>query len=182
MPGRRSRRPGLSPETSAAGANFGRMHAVNFHEAQFTYEGTEPEGFASGEAYDLREAGGRALNVRLYEARPGQALCPYHYEYEEEWLLVTDGAPTLRDPDGEHPLKAGDLVCFTPGPDGAHQVINRTDQPVRALMWSSAREPVIAVYPDSDKIGLFAPGKEDSGMVRRRDTSIDYWDGESGPR
>jgi uncharacterized cupin superfamily protein len=163
-------------------ANIARMHPFNIHDADFTYDGTEPDGFVSGEALGLQEAGGTALNVRLYEAPPGQALCPYHYEYEEEWLLVIDGAPTLRDPDGEHPLKAGDLVCFRVGPDGAHQVINRTGEVVRALMWSSAREPAIAVYPDSDKIGVFAPSKDDTGMVRRRDAAVDYWDGESPPR
>jgi uncharacterized cupin superfamily protein len=157
------------------------MHAVNIHDAEFTYDGTEPVGFVSGEALGLREAGGTALNVRLYEARPGQALCPYHYEYEEEWLLVTDGAPTLRDPDGEHQLKPGDLVCFAAGPSGAHEVINRTGELARVMMWSSAREPAIAVYPDSDKIGVFAPNKDDSGMVRRRDASVDYWDGETAP-
>jgi uncharacterized cupin superfamily protein len=157
------------------------MHAFNIHDAEFTYDGTEPDGFVAGEALPLR-TGDTALTVRLYEVRPGQAMCPYHYEYEEEWLLVVDGAPTLRDPDGEHQLKAGDLISFTTGPAGAHQVINRTGEPVRALMWSSAREPAVAVYPDSDKIGVYTPNEDDSAMVRRRDTSVDYWDGETAPR
>jgi uncharacterized cupin superfamily protein len=164
------------------GAKIARMHAFNIHDAEFTYDGTEPDGFVSGEALGLQASGGTALNVRLYEARPGQALCPYHYEYEEEWLLVIDGAPTLRDPDGEHQLKRGDLICFRVGPEGAHQVINRADGPAHVMMWSSAREPAIAVYPDSDKIAVYAPNKDDTGMVRRRDASVDYWDGETGPR
>jgi uncharacterized cupin superfamily protein len=159
-----------------------RMRAFNIHEANYTSDGTEPDGFASGEALGLREAGGSALNVRLYEAPPGQALCPYHYEYEEEWMLVVDGEPTLRDPDGQHPLKPGDLICFVSGPDGAHQVINRTGEPAHVLMWSSAREPSVAVYPDSDKLGVYVPNREDNAIVRRRDASVDYWDGETGPR
>jgi uncharacterized cupin superfamily protein len=161
-------------------ANIARMHAFNIHDAEFSCDGNEPDGFLAGEALALR-TGDTALTVRLYEAPPGQALCPYHYEYEEEWLLVIEGAPTLRDPAGEHSLKPGDLICFPPGPDGAHQVTNRTDAPVRALMWSSAREPSVAVYPDSDKIGFWTPNERDSGMVRRRDTSVDYWDGETAP-
>ena len=29
-------------------------------------------------------------------------MCPYHYEYaEEEWLLVVEGNPILRHPEGE---------------------------------------------------------------------------------
>jgi uncharacterized cupin superfamily protein len=157
------------------------MHAFNIHDAEFTYDGTEPDGFVTGEALALRTRE-TALAVRLYEAHPGQALCPYHYEYEEEWLLVVDGAPTLRDPDGEHALTAGDLVCFGTGPGGAHQVINRTGEPAHVLMWSSAREPAVAVYPDSDKLGVYVPNHDDNAMVRRRDSSVDYWDGETAPR
>ena len=56
----------------------------------------------------------------MYDLDPGESVCPYHYEHpEEEWLLVLAGRPTLRDPDGEHELAEGDLVCFLEGPDGA---------------------------------------------------------------
>jgi uncharacterized cupin superfamily protein len=157
------------------------MHAFNIHDAAFTYDGTEPDGFVAGEAVGLKEIG-EALNVRLYEFPPGQALCPYHYEYEEEWLLVIDGAPTLRDPDGEHQLSRGDIVCFPVGPHGGHQVINRTGESARVMMWSSAREPAVAVYPDSDKIGVYTPDTDGGWIVHRRDASADYWDGETPPR
>jgi uncharacterized cupin superfamily protein len=156
------------------------MHAFNIHDARFTVDGTEPDGFVAGEALALKEIG-QALNVRLYEAPPGQALCPYHYEFEEEWLLVVDGAPTLRDPDGEHQLKCGDIVCFGVGPDGAHQVINRTGELAHVMMWSSGREPSVAVYPDSDKIGVYTPDTHDGWIVHRRDTVADYWEGETAP-
>jgi uncharacterized cupin superfamily protein len=156
------------------------MHAFNIHDATFTCDGSEPDGFVAGEALGLKEIG-QALNVRLYEAPPGQALCPYHYEYEEEWLLVVDGAPSLRDPDGERQLRRGDIICFAVGPDGAHQVINRTAEPVRVMMWSSAREPSVAVYPDSDKIGIYTPDEHDTWIVHRRYASAGYWEGETAP-
>jgi uncharacterized cupin superfamily protein len=114
--------------------------------------------------------------VRAYELPPGQSNCPYHYEYEEEWLLVLEGEVALRTPDGERGLHRGDLVCFPVGPAGAHKVTNRSDAPARVLMFSSSREPTLAVYPDSDKIGAWAGG--DEVMVRRRDAAVDYWDGE----
>jgi hypothetical protein len=47
---------------------------------------------------------------------------------------------------------------------------------VLALMWSSAREPSVAVYPDSDKLGLWAG--EDHVMLRRADGDVDYYEGE----
>jgi hypothetical protein len=46
-------------------------------------------------------------------------------------------------------------------------------------MFSSAREPAVAVYPDSDKIGVWPGRREDSVMLRRADGNVDYWEGES---
>ncbi|MFL5859668.1 MAG: hypothetical protein ACJ780_02660 [Solirubrobacteraceae bacterium] len=39
-------------------------------------------------------------------------------------------------------------------------------------MWSSAREPSVAIYPDSDKMGVWAG--EDKAMLRRADGHADY--------
>ena len=107
-------------------------------------------------------------------------MCPYHYEYEEEWLLVISGEALLRTPAGTETLAAGAVACFAPGPDGAHQVSCAGSEPVRVVMFSSAHEPAVAVYPDSDKIGVW-PGRDgDELMVRREDGRRDYWDRESG--
>ncbi len=155
------------------------MAPINVHSAEYEYDDGDPDGYRSGVARVGRAAGGRALSVKTYEVPPGQSVCPYHYEYEEEWLLVLAGQVVLRDPDGERPLEAGDLVCFPPGPEGAHKVSNRDRQPARMLMFSSAREPAVAVYPDSDKIGVW-PGRDaDSVMLRRADGAVDYYDGEA---
>ena len=48
------------------------------------------------------------------------------------------GMPTLRHPDGDDALQAGDLVCFPEGPAGAHRLSNRGDEVVRML---SSRPP-----------------------------------------
>jgi hypothetical protein len=55
-------------------------------------------------------------------------------------------------------------------------VANAGDDTVVALMWSSAREPSVAVYPDSDKLGVWAG--EDHVLLRRSDGHVDYYDGE----
>ncbi len=155
------------------------MAPINVHSVEYAYDDSDPDGYRAGFARVGRAAGGRALSVKAYEVPPGQSICPYHYEYEEEWLLVLEGSVVLRDPDGERPLAAGDLVCFAPGPEGAHKVSNRADQPARMLMFSSAHEPAVAVYPDSDKIGVW-PGRDaDSVMLRRADGAVDYYDGET---
>jgi uncharacterized cupin superfamily protein len=143
------------------------------------YSDGDPDGYRSGLARVGDAAGGVALAVKVYELPPGESACPYHYEYEEEWLLVLDGAIALRTPEGEETLATGDIVCFAPGPEGAHKATNRSQEPARILMFSSAREPAVAVYPDSDKIGVWPGNPGDQVMVRRRDGGVGYWDGEA---
>jgi uncharacterized cupin superfamily protein len=126
-----------------------------------------------------RAVGSTATAMFVYDLPPGGSSSPYHYEYEEEWLLVVEGTVVVRAPDGEHTLQRGDLVCFPAGPAGAHKLMNRTAAPARTLMFSSARVPAVSVYPDSDKIGVW-PGGERDELVFRRDTAVPWSDGEEG--
>ena len=107
----------------------------------------------------------------IYDVGPGEEQSPYHYEYTEEWLLVVDGTVVLRDPDGERTLERGDLVCFESGPGGAHQIINRSGSPARTLLFSGSQEPFVAVYPDSNTIGVW-PGNEVDEFYFRRDSAV----------
>jgi uncharacterized cupin superfamily protein len=155
------------------------MARANLFGAEFQYDESDPEGYRSGVARVGAIAGGRANTVKLFEIPPGQSICPYHYEYEEEWLAVLEGRVILRTPQGEESLERGALVCFPAGPAGAHKVTNRDARTATTMMWSSSREPAMAVYPDSDKIGVWAGEPADELMVRRGDAAIDYWDGEA---
>jgi uncharacterized cupin superfamily protein len=154
------------------------MTDTNVFDAEIQYDDDDPAGFRSGYARVGEAAGGKALAVKAYELPPGEAACPYHYEYEEEWLLVLDGEVLLRTPEGERTVGRGELVCFPPGPAGAHKTTCAGSAPARVLMFSSAREPAVAVYPDSDKIGVWPGRDEDKVMVHRADGDVDYWDGE----
>jgi uncharacterized cupin superfamily protein len=156
------------------------MPHPNVFEAQVEYDASDPAGFASGAANVGKLAGATENAVKLFELPPGEKLCPYHYEFVEEWLLVLVGSVDLRGPDGSETVPAGTLVCFPRGPSGAHQVTCHGDQMARVLMWSSAQEPAVSVYPDSDKIGVWPGNPEDNVMVRRADGRTDYFDGESG--
>ena len=154
------------------------MRRANLLTDACEYLDSDPPGYRSGVSRIGDALGGEALAVKVYEMPAGESVCPYHYEYEEEWLAVLDGAVVLRTPEGERELTAGDLVRFGPGPPGAHKVTNRAEAPARVLMFSSAREPAVAVYPDSDKIGVWPGGDLDKVMLRRADGNVDYWDGE----
>lgn len=108
--------------------------------------------------------GAELLGATLYELPPGQES-PYHWEAGcEEWLVVVAGRPTLRDPDGERELVPGDVVAFREGPAGAHQVRNRTDEPVRVLFFSTKAPVAVVVYPDEDALRIWAPGVVDGRL------------------
>jgi uncharacterized cupin superfamily protein len=123
--------------------------------------------------------GSSGLTMFVYDIEPGRSSSPYHYEYEEEWLLVVDGSLVLRAPDGEHPLQRGDLVRFPAGPEGAHKLMNRSEATARILMFSSSRVPAVSVYPDSDKIGVWS-GNEPDELIFKRGTAVSWSDGEEG--
>jgi uncharacterized cupin superfamily protein len=124
-----------------------------------------------------RALGSDVTLMFIYDVAPGEGSSPYHYEFAEEWLLVVDGTVVVRAPDGEHTLERGDLVCFPAGAAGAHKVMNRSDEPARTLLFSSARTPAVSVYPDSDTIGVW-PGDGENDLVFKRDTAVPWAHGE----
>jgi len=105
----------------------------------------------------------------LYDVDPGESL-PYHYEFVEEWLLVVDGTVAARTPEGERELHRGDLVRYPAGPEGAHQIANRTDTTARVMLFSKAAVPAVSVYPDSDTIGVWPD--DDTEYYFKRGTAV----------
>ena len=139
-------------------------------------DGTEPPGYLAHAVRLGPKLGASRLGMSIYDLPPGEAICPYHFEWtDEEWLIVVSGTPTLRTRDGETVLRPGDVTCFPAGPMGAHSVGNRSAEPVRVAMISTKNEFGIAEYPDSDKVGIWA---DDTHYMLRRTAQLDYWDGE----
>jgi uncharacterized cupin superfamily protein len=153
------------------------MRRLSISDPEFKFFPEDPEGFRSGMFRVGDLVGAERTGTTVYELPPGEFLCPYHYEYgEEEWLLVLTGRPFLRTPEGTEELKPLDLAFFPRGPEGAHQVGNRTDEPARVLMWSNVVWPTGTAYPDSDKVGLWlAPGDK---LMVERSSGVDYYRGE----
>jgi uncharacterized cupin superfamily protein len=158
------------------------MRRVNIASPEFEFDAGDPEGFRAGMFRIGRLLGAEETGISVYEIPPGQSICPYHYEYgEEEWLLVASGNPTLRHPEGEDRLEPWDVAWFAPGPEGAHEVRNDSDETARVLMFSNIRYPGASVYPDSDKIGIWT-GNEDDSLLVRRESAVEYFDGETPKR
>jgi uncharacterized cupin superfamily protein len=157
---------------------------TNLHEPQFEVEGDQG-GFRYRRARLGYQAGCERLGVSLWELPSGEAT-PYGYHYgNEELLIVLAGAPRMRTPEGWQELREGDLVAFPVGERGAHQFLNRTDAPVRLLMFSEMRGPEVTVYPDSQKIGVYetmmSPERGGFGATFRIEDSVDYYDREKPP-
>jgi uncharacterized cupin superfamily protein len=154
------------------------MRRVSISDPTFQYDPEDPDGLRSGMFRFGRDLGARQTGATAYDLPPGQSVCPYHYEYgEEEWALVLTGRASVRTPEGTETLEPLEMVFFPAGPDGAHQIRNDTDEPVRVLMWSTVLTPTATAYPDSDKVAIWT-GIKAEDLIVRRSSGVDYFDGE----
>lgn len=144
---------------------------MNLRDAPIPPAEEAPPGFAFA-GVPLRErTGDELIGAGLYELPPGNQLWPYHFHVgNEEWAIVVSGTPVLRTPAGERELRAGDVVGFPQGDEGAHTFYNRSSEPSRIAIFSSLRSGY-PTYPDSDKVAA-------GGRVFRRGDAVGYWDGE----
>jgi uncharacterized cupin superfamily protein len=151
---------------------------VNIANPKFEVDAEDPEQFRAGH-FSLRKLfEAKDTGMGVYELAPGRSNCPYHYEVgEEEWLLVLEGHPTVRHPEGSEQLGPYDVAFFPRGPEGAHRIENPTAEPVRFLMFSNIVIPTATVYPDSDKVGVWEGFGAPLGLYRR-ESSVDYYDRE----
>lgn len=156
------------------------MKKLNIAAPDFEYDAEDPDGFRAGMARLGKSLDAKESGITVYELPPCQSVCPYHCECgEEEWLLVLEGTPTLRQPEGSERLDRWDIVCFPRGPKGAHAVGNETEETARVLMFSTVVVPTATVYPDSDKVGIWT-GDPETDVIVRRDSNVDYYEGETG--
>jgi len=141
-------------------------------------ETRDRDGWRIKEALVGHRIGGALIGASLSEVEPGSKLWPYHAHHaNEEWVIVLRGEPTLRTPESEQVLKEGDVACFRRGKDGAHQIINRTDSPVRVLMLSSMIPGEVIEYLDTGKI-LAKDADDEDIMFARPGPPVEYWEGE----
>jgi uncharacterized cupin superfamily protein len=137
-----------------------------------------PDGHRFNMRHLARELGAVLTGLTVYGVEPGESTWPYHFELnEEEWLIVVSGELTLRTPEGERVLRAGEVACFSPGATGAHAVRNAGAATARFAMPSSvARLGDATVYPDSGKFKLYGPGFSHRGKLG---DPVEYWEGEA---
>jgi len=155
----------------------------NIYQPSFE-EDERPPGFRARRARIGTEVGSELIGASLWQLPPGEAAYPYHYHFgDEELIIVIRGRPTVRTPDGNRELDEGEVLYCPLGEDGAHQILNRTDDTVTFLSVSSHGRPDIVVYPDSGKLGVGQRLPRGGGLRAffRRELAVDYWDREVPP-
>lgn len=158
--------------------------APNIYRPTHAPDADRPPGFASKRARIGQTLGTKHVGLSEFDVPPGEAAYPYHWHHaDEELVIVLDGQPTLRTPEGERQLEPGEVVHFPTGPDGAHQLRNDTEQPVRFLSVSNKGHIDIPVYPDSGRIGIAERTPRGDGLTLffPRDAAVDYWHNEPPP-
>jgi uncharacterized cupin superfamily protein len=103
-------------------------------------------------AQPLSDAGGLTQFGAFTETlMPGARSGQRHWHSDEdEFLYTLTGTVTLHENDGARDLPPGTCVCWPAGVANAHQLENRTSQPVTYFVAGSRLPEDEVTYPDID--------------------------------
>ena len=115
--------------------------------------------------------------VRVYELPPRKSAYPYHYHLKnEETFFILKGEGLLRTPEGERAVKAGDLLFFPAGEEGAHKLTNTSQSELLVYLdFDIVHDLDVTMNPDSGKIGIWGM---DTNKIYRIGDDVDYYEGE----
>lgn len=127
------------------------------------------------------------LGASIYRLMPNQKAFPFHFHYgNDEAVYVLEGKGIIRTNHRNEPISKGDYIFFPSGAEGAHQIINDSDEQLIYLCFSTMIEPDIIEYLDSNKIGVLAgsppgglKGEGKLAAFYRKENNVNYYDGES---
>ena len=114
------------------------------------------------------QAGAEHLGLTVYELPPGAGMHFHYHLQREELLVVLEGTVAVRTAAGWEDVPGGEVRAFPRGERGAHGYENRTEAPVRLLMFSEQNAPNVSVYPDTNEVGIFDaahPGERRFGAL-----------------
>jgi uncharacterized cupin superfamily protein len=103
-----------------------------------------------------RRLGGELLGATVFEVDTGWSGLYHLHHGNEEVVVVLEGTPILRLPQGEVQLRPGQAALFRSGAEGAHGLRHDSDRPARFLMVSTMNAPDVGEYLDSGTIAVFA--------------------------
>jgi uncharacterized cupin superfamily protein len=137
-------------------------------------------GFRARRAKVGFQGGAVKTGLSYWEVEPGEAAYPYHAHLtEEEIIVVMEGRPSLRTPEGWRELEQGEVVVFPTGEKGAHQIVNKSDETIRFMAFSNSGAPEIVIQLDAGKVGAFERPADGGGMKLwfREADAVGYFEG-----
>ncbi|MBO4652456.1 MAG: cupin domain-containing protein [Lachnospiraceae bacterium] len=133
-------------------------------------------GFLKSTVVSPYKDGEGKLSVAFYTLLPGQSNYPYHQHLgREEMFYIISGKATLKTPQGDREVAEGDVVFFPPNENGAHMLMNTSDEPVSYLDIDTYTPSDVVLYPDSGNVRVLAPSMQKSFKL---DSEVNYLDGE----
>jgi uncharacterized cupin superfamily protein len=105
------------------------------------------------------QAGAEHLGLTVYELPPGSGMHFHYHLQREELLVVLEGTVAVRSADGWEDVPEGEVRAFPRGERGVHGYENRSEAPVRLLMFSEQNAPNVSVYPDANQVGIYDVAK-----------------------
>jgi len=119
----------------------------------------------------------KQIKACVYELPPRKANCPYHYHSSnEELFYILKGQGEIRTPDEIISIQAGDFIAFPTGKAGAHKIYNTSkSESLLYLDFDSKNDIDIAVYPDSNKVGVW---DQEIRRIYPMDANVDYYENE----
>ena len=97
--------------------------------------------------------------VNFVEVEPGNQAFSYHYhEMNEEVFYIISGIGIVRTSKGDINVKAGDVITFPTGIEGAHVIRNGSDkEKLVYLDFDAINVPEIVHMPDTKKVMVVGP-------------------------
>ena len=140
-------------------------------------DGSFGKHYANRSAELAKKMGAKQLGFHMEILPPKNFSCPYHFHHrEEELFIVFAGRATLRQNGHFREVGPGDIIHFLPGPEGAHQFYNHTDEDFKFFALSTMSDLEVCQYPDSGKAYVASLNK-----VFQTKDEVKYLEGEEDP-
>jgi uncharacterized cupin superfamily protein len=132
--------------------------------------------------------GASKLGGQLHIVPAGKRAFPRHaHHVNEEMFFVVGGEGTYRLGEETYPIREGDVISAPAGDVAtAHQIVNTGEGELRYLAFSTRLDPEVVEFPDSNKFAVASMAPPDKPLfaaklvyIGRRETSLDYFDGEA---
>ena len=129
------------------------MRRFNVFAPEFSYDDSRPAGYKAGSVRLSPEIGASRMVATVYEL-----------------------PPDTETPRGRGRARVGRRRLLPGKARRRAHVHHRADETARLMITSTFARPAVAVFPDSNKLGVW-PNADEPTIVRRE--PLDYWDGES---